>query len=149
MRIRFLLPLAVVFFPAMAVADSCEFTIGSADSMSFDTRSIVVPASCESFTVTLQHNGRLPKTGMGHNWVLTRNADTTDVARAGASAGIANDFLPQDDSRIIAATPIIGGGESASVTFETALLSKDESYTYFCSFPGHSAMMRGSLTLAD
>lgn len=149
MRLKFLLPLAVSLMPAMAAANTCEVAVSAADGMAFDTRAISVPASCETFTVNFTHKGRLPKGGMGHNWVLTRSADLQDVAKAGGEAGIANDFLPQDDSRVIAATPLLGGGENASVSFRTDALSKDESYSFFCSFPGHWAMMRGSLTLTD
>lgn len=149
MRLRYLIPLAVVMLPSLATADNCEIAVSAADGMAYDTRSINVPASCETFTVNFEHKGRLPKGGMGHNWVLTKSADVNDVAKAGSEAGIANDFLPEDDSRVIAATPLLGGGEKASVSFKTAELSTEDSYTFFCSFPGHWAMMRGSLQLVN
>ena len=149
MRLRYLIPLAVVFFPSIAAADNCEFAVSAADGMAFDTRSIDVPVSCETFTVNFEHKGRLPKGGMGHNWVLTKSADMNDVAKAASAAGIANDFLPEGDNRIIAATPLLGGGEKASVSFKTAVLSADDAYTFFCSFPGHCSMMRGSLQLVN
>ena len=76
---------------------------------------------------------------MGHNWVLTKKADFQSVAQAGASAGMENDYVPPDDDRVIAATEIIGGGESTSVTFSIADLNPDEPYQFFCSFPGHWA----------
>lgn len=147
MRFTYLLPLA--FFSSVASANTCEVTVTSADSMRFDTRSITVPADCKDFTVKFEHKGHLPKTGMGHNWVLTQSADMNAVVKAGSGAGIENNFLPQGDDRIIAYTPIIGGGESTSVTFSTSKLSADENYTFFCSFPGHWSMMRGSLKLAS
>jgi azurin len=52
------------------------------------------------------------------------------------------------DARVIAHTKVIGGGETDSVTFSTAALKAGEAYSYFCSFPGHSALMKGTLTLA-
>ena len=149
MRLRYLIPLAVVFLPTIASADNCEVAVSAADGMAFDTRSITVSKSCETFTVNFEHKGSFPKTAMGHNWVLTKNDDVNDVAKVGAAAGIDQNYLPADDSRIIAATPILGGGEKASVSFKTADLSDDVSYTFFCSFPGHWAMMRGSLQLVD
>ena len=59
------------------------------------------------------------------------------------SAGAENGYLPKDDPRVLAHTKLIGGGESSSVTFKTdGLAGKD--LTFFCSFPGHFAMMKGS-----
>lgn len=145
MRLRLLLPLLLA--PLAAQAETCEATVGSSDSMSFDVRSITVPSTCTQFTVHFEHRGRMPKTGMGHNWVLTRAADVEGVAKAGVTAGAANDFVPQGDERVIAATPLLGGGERASVSFAVSGLGKDEKYTYFCSFPGHWSMMRGTLKL--
>ena len=37
----------------------------------------------------------------------------------------------------------VGGGQTTSVTFPTSALKKGESYTFFCSFPGHSSIMKG------
>jgi len=42
---------------------------------------------------------------------------------------------------------IVGGGETDSVTFAVTKLGAADSYTYFCSFPGHSAIMKGTLKL--
>lgn len=44
---------------------------------------------------------------------------------------------------------MIGGGESASVTFDVGALAADKNYLYFCSFPGHAALMSGTITLVD
>ncbi|MCP4237751.1 MAG: azurin, partial [Aestuariibacter sp.] len=41
-------------------------------------------------------------------------------------------------------TKIIGGGEQDTVTFDMSKLSSAEDYTFFCSFPGHFAIMKGS-----
>ena len=46
-------------------------------------------------------------------------------------------------------TKVIGGGESDSVTFDVSKLAAGQDYTYFCSFPGHFAMMKGTLKLVD
>ena len=59
------------------------------------------------------------------------------------SAGADNNYLPKDDPRVLAHTKLVGGGESTSVTFKTdGLAGKD--LTFFCSFPGHFAMMKGT-----
>lgn len=149
MRLHLLLPLVVAFLPMVAAADNCELAVTAGDGMAFSTRAIDVPLSCEQFTVNFEHTGHLPKGGMGHNWVMTQNTNVEAVVKTGAAAGIANDYLPTDRSLIIAATPLLGGGEKASVTFETSQLSTDNVYTFFCSFPGHSYMMRGNVNLID
>ncbi|WP_286916679.1 azurin [Pseudomonas sp. UBA6276] len=80
---------------------------------------------------------------MGHNWVLTRAADYQPVAMAGMRTSMADSYLPKGDARVLAHTAVIGGGQSTSVTFSTAKLTKGGDYTFFCSFPGHFAMMKG------
>ena len=84
---------------------------------------------------------------MGHNWVLTTAGDFNDVANEGMKAGLANNYMPVGDSRVIAGTEIIGGGDTASVTFSTSGMTAGEAYTYFCSFPGHWGMMKGAFKL--
>ena len=58
---------------------------------------------------------------------------------------LADSYLPKKDPRVLAHTAVIGGGQSTSVTFSTAALRKGGDYTFFCSFPGHFAMMKGKL----
>jgi azurin len=41
----------------------------------------------------------------------------------------------------------VGGGESTSVTFDTAKLLPGERYGFVCTFAGHSPVMRGVMTL--
>ncbi|MNP85809.1 Azurin [compost metagenome] len=65
------------------------------------------------------------------------------------TAGLDKDYIKADDPRIIAHTKMVGGGESASVTFEVSKLAAGESYEFFCSFPGHVSMMKGTLALVD
>lgn len=133
--------------PALA-AGPCEAEIEGNDAMQFNKPALAVPASCKQFKLTLKHVGKLPKAAMGHNWVLAKTADMAGVASDGIAAGLPNDYLKPGDARVIAATKIIGGGESASVSFDVAKLKAGEAYSYFCSFPGHSALMKGTLTLA-
>ncbi len=38
------------------------------------------------------------------------------------------------------------GDGPTTVSFPTSKLSKGADYTFFCSFPGHWAMMKGTLT---
>jgi azurin len=81
--------------------------------------------------------------------VLTKDADKQGVATDGMGAGLAQDYVKAGDTRVIAHTKVIGGGESDSVTFDVSKLTPGEAYAYFCSFPGHWAMMKGTLKLSD
>ena len=130
---------------APALADECALVIEGNDAMQFNQKEMSVPATCKEVTVTLNHTGKLPVANMGHNWVLTKTADMQAVANAGVSAGLEKDYLPAADKRNIAHTKVVGGGESASVKFKTSQLTKGGDYTFFCSFPGHSALMKGKL----
>lgn len=138
--------LACATMPAWA-ADTCTTTLEANDAMQFSQKAIEVPKTCKQFTVTLKHTGKLPRTAMGHNWVLTRAADEQAVDADGIKAGLDHDYLRPDDHRVIAHTKIIGGGESATATFKVSALRAGEDYAFFCSFPGHAALMKGSLSL--
>lgn len=135
---------------ALAIAPSahartCALSIDSDDRMQFSTRELRVAADCSQVELTLRHTGTRPVAVMGHNWVLTRSADFMPVAQAGMRARREDNYLPRNDARIIAATPLIGGGQTTRVRFATSKLSKGGDYTFFCSFPGHWGVMKGKL----
>ena len=127
--------------PAATVKD-CATEIEANDQMQFNVGSITVPASCTKFTINLKHVGQMPATAMGHNVVIAKEADMAGIAADGASN--AAEHVKEGDARSIAHTKIIGGGESASVTFDVAKI-KDGGYKFFCSFPGHLALMQGTI----
>lgn len=142
----FILLLGAAAAGSVQAAD-CEVTVDSTDQMRFDTELIEMDASCEEFTVHLTHSGSMAENVMGHNWVLTLAEDMQSVANDGITAGLDNDYLKPGDERVIANTEIIGGGEETSVTFDTSGLSADKEYQFFCSFPGHSALMKGAFVV--
>ncbi|MHC8409280.1 azurin [Pseudomonas sp. Hz4] len=129
------------------MAAECKVTVDSTDQMSFDTKEISIDKSCKTFTVELKHSGNLPKNVMGHNWVLSKEADMQPIATAGLAAGIEKSYLPEGDARVIAHTKIIGAKETDSVTFDVSKLDAGEKYGFFCSFPGHISMMKGTVVL--
>lgn len=142
---------AIVFAAALSgpvLAAACDVEIESNDAMQFNKTSIAVPANCKQFTVKLKHVGKLPKAAMGHNWVLSKAADAQGVAADGIGAGIDKAYVKPGDSRVIAHTKVIGGGESDVVSFDVAKLKAGENYAWFCSFPGHAGIMKGTLALA-
>jgi len=122
----------------------CKVDITGSDAMQFDKKEIAVAGDCTSIEVTLHHSGKLPAQAMGHNFVLAKTADMAGIASDGIGAGFANDHIKPGDARVIAHTKIVGGGQSASVTIPASKLKAGEAYTFFCSFPGHSAIMKGA-----
>jgi azurin len=135
----------VLAAPGAFAADKvCKVEIASTDQMTYDKKEIAVAADCTEVEVTLKHVGKAPIQQMGHNWVLAKTADAQPVANDGLSAGVANDHIKKGDARVIAHTKLIGGGQSDTVKFPTSALKKGEAYTYFCTFPGHIALMKGT-----
>src|SRR3546814_11678105 len=108
---------------------------------------MTVDKTCKEFTVHQKHVGQLPKAAMGHNWVLTKEADKQGVATDGMAAGLDKDYVTAGDTRVIAHTAVIGGGESTSVQFEAKNLAAGEHYTFFCYFPGHWSIMTDRMKL--
>tara|TARA_B100001093_G_scaffold496559_1_gene542383 strand:+ start:2375 stop:2827 length:453 start_codon:yes stop_codon:yes gene_type:complete len=139
--------LAIALTTAGWANAECSFDLVVGDYLKFSMTDMIVKKSCGTVTVNLRHEGKLAANMMGHNWVLSATGDVQPVAMEGMSAGLANHYVKPNDARVIAASNIIGGGETTSLTFETAALSSAGSYTYFCSFPGHSYGMRGTLTI--
>lgn len=137
---------AAVFLAPGAWAKTCALSISGNDQMKFDKPTLAVGADCTEVALTLTHSGKLAANVMGHNWVLAKTSDFQAVATAGMKATLAQSYLPADDTRVIAHTKVIGGGESTTVKFPVSKLKKGEAYTFFCSFPGHWAVMKGTLT---
>ena len=128
-------------------ASNCTIKLDSNDQMKFDQKTVTVSAACKTVTVELKHSGKLPVAAMGHNVVVTNTADADAVARDGVKAGAAAGYLPANDKRVLGATKMIGGGQTASTTIPGSVLKAGGDYTFFCSFPGHSALMRGKVVV--
>src|SRR5690606_30734998 len=131
-----------------AQAQNCTISLEGNDRMQFDKKSVSVSASCPTITVELKHTGSLPVAAMGHNVVITETGDVAEVAQAGIKAG-APAYVPEGDARIIGATWMVGGGETTSITVPGNKLTAGGDYTFFCSFPGHSGIMRGKVEVTN
>jgi azurin len=83
---------------------------------------------------------------MEHNVVILTSDDDTVVNRVGQAAmGAAdNEYVP-DDEAVLAATGMAAPGETVSVTFTAP--SEPGTYRYICTFPGHYAVMQGTMTV--
>jgi len=137
-------PVAATGSKPATVAD-CATTIEGNDAMQYNADSITIPASCTQFTINLKHAGAMAVNVMGHNVVVAKEADMAGIAADGMS--LTPEHVKPDDARIIAHTRMVGGGESASVTFDVAKVKDGGPFKFFCSFPGHLALMQGNLVV--
>ena len=143
MRIIYLMTILILTsLSNISFAQDCSQVIESNDAMQFNMKEMRVSSDCQSLTITLKHVGNLPQQFMGHNWVLSTTEDMMPLTGVSMQAGAPN-YLPENDSRVIAATEMIGGGQESSVKFDISALNSSTEYTYFCTFPGHYAIMKG------
>jgi len=126
-----------------AAADGCNVTIDATDAMAFNTKEISIKKACKTFNITLKHVGKLGKNIMGHNLVVSKEADQKAVLEDGNKAGAAGEYVKANDARIVAHTKLLGGGEQASTQLNLSKLDTKTNYVFFCSFPGHAFMMKG------
>lgn len=128
-------------------ATNCSIKLKANDSMQFDQKAVSVSASCPTITIELTHTGKLPVAAMGHNVVIVGTPDFAAVSKDAIKAGAANGYVPAGDKRVLASTKMIGGGESTKATLPGKSLKAGGDFTFFCSFPGHSALMKGVVTV--
>ncbi len=123
-------------------SNEATLSIEGNDQMQFDKKELTVKAG-QTVTLTLKHTGTMAKAAMGHNWVLLKaGTEVATFAEGAVAAGEANDYVPTEGDAVIAYTKLIGGGETTAVEFTAPAAG---SYEFICSFPGHWAMMRGTL----
>lgn len=131
---------------AAAAAGDCKVVLKADDAMKFDLKEFKInKTACPEFTVEIDHVGKLPAAAMGHNVVITKEADVDAAAKDGIAAGPASNYVKEGDPLVIAHTKLVGGGEKADVTFKTEGFETGGAYAFFCSFPGHYAVMRGKV----
>ena len=101
----------------------------------------------EELTVRLTTISSLPPSAMSHNFVLL--SQDTDPAAFNTASIKAKDnqyIAPEMEDQVLQDTGLVGGGETAEITFNAPEEVGD--YEYVCSFPGHfSAGMRGTLSV--
>ncbi len=121
-------------------SNSTNIALAGNDMMQYDKKEFKVQAGQE-ITLTFRHTGKLDKKVMGHNFVLLKpGTDITTFSIASSDAGEAADWIPDGGNDVIVHTKMLGGGETTTITF---MAPEAGSYDFICSFPGHSAMMRG------
>lgn len=127
--------------------DPCRVVVRATDKLYFTPTHIEVPRQCEQLTVVFRHDGWLPKAATPRNWVLTKTTDANAVASDGFVAGKEAGWLKANDPRVIAHSAVIGRDEVEQVLLDTDALEPGIQYTYLCTIPGFSPVMRGTLSL--
>lgn len=131
--------------PADAIKDDGKVVtvaLTGNDQMKFNLTEIKIPAN-RTVKLTLTHVGKLPAAGMGHNFVLLKAGTDMQAFASKAIAAAATGYIPASEAgSVIASTKVIGGGESVTIEFAAPAAG---TYDYLCSFPGHSALMKGKL----
>ena len=113
--------------------------IGSkGEELMYDKDKLQAPAGSK-ITLNFKNNS----TSLSHNWALVKPGTADSVAAAGITAGEAKGYIP-DDPNIIAHTPLTKPGQTDTITFDAPPAGD---YPYICTFPGHSVLMKGTLTI--
>ena len=152
--------LAVATSLLLAACDkSAKTTGGSADSVGADGVRIIkltgndalqynlkeiTAAPGEKLTIELTNIGTMPKQAMSHNWVLFKPMSEADISAICMAASTKPpEYMPDDMSKIIARTKMVGSKETD--TIQITVPAEPGTYPYVCTFPGHFALMRGNL----
>lgn len=155
MKFRFLPFLALaslavgLSLPASVAATAprvVKIRTGVDNAMKFDVTSITASPG-ETIKVVVSNACALPKTVMGHNWVLLA-AGTDPVAFANAAAAdAAGGYIPAAmKDKVLATVGLLGPNETGEVTFQAP--AKPGQYPFVCSFPAHCIVgMKGMLVV--
>ena len=124
-----------------------EVTITGNDTMQFDVKNFETKAGTK-IKLTLKNVGKVPKIAMGHNLVVLKKGITAVAfgqKALGAGANATNALPKSLMGDVIAATKLLGPAESETIEFTAP--KEPGSYEYVCTFPGHFALMRGTMTV--
>lgn len=111
------------------------------DQMQYNAKEIVVPAGSK-VKLTLTHTGKMPAAAMGHNFVLLKSGSDGQAFSLAAATAKDTDYIPDaKKGEVIVHTKVIGGGETVTIEFDAPEAGE---YPFFCSFPGHYALMNGT-----
>jgi len=144
---RMTLALALLMSAGLAQAENCVIDLKADDAMKFDKSTVTVSSSCKTIEIKLAHVGKLPVATMGHNVVISPTETWQAAAQDGMKAGLPGNYVTAGDARVIAHTKVVGGGESTSTTFPGSALKAGGNYMFYCSFPGHWAIMKGTVVV--
>ena len=128
-------------------ASNCEIKIEGSDMMKYDVAEITLDTSCEQTNISLKHAGKLPINAMGHNVVIVEEKNLSKITQQiDFSLGVEKGYLPESED-IIFISAMVGGGDTTELEIDMSKLDKNINYVFFCSFPGHWALMRGKIKI--
>ena len=128
-------------------ASNCEIKIEGSDMMKYDVAEITLDTSCEQTKIRLKHAGKLPINAMGHNVVIVEEKNLSKITQQiNFSLGVEKGYLPESEN-IIFISAMVGGGDTTELEMDMSKLDKNKNYVFFCSFPGHWALMRGKIKI--
>ena len=144
---KIILSISILLTVSYAFAEECKTEISGSDMMKFDTSEIKIDQKCEKFVVTLRHAGKLPVNAMGHNIVILESNNLQKViSKINMSHGIESGFMPDMDE-VLFKSKMIGGGQETTLELDTNVFTSGKEYIFICSFPGHFALMKGTLKI--
>jgi azurin len=106
--------------------------------MKYDVENITVKEGSR-VKITLVNEGI--DVAMQHNILFVNFGKRKDVAAKAVQAGGDKNYIPEDPN-LIAASDMAKPGQTVTLEFDAP---KKGNYEFFCSYPGHSQMMRGYL----
>ena len=121
--------------PAAPASAGANFDVSANDSMKFSVTRLEVKAG-QDVKITFTNTGTMPKTAMGHNFVLLKKGVDAKAFVDSAVSAQATDYIPADQSdKIIAHTKLLGPKQSEELTFKAP--TEPGEYTFVCTFPAH------------
>ena len=137
-------PTAVPAAAAKPAAVAVVLDIGTkGDELAFDKTALSAPAGSK---ITIRFtNSAGAGSGMLHNVVVLKAGASADgVAADGIAAGEAAGYLKAGDTRVLAFSKMIKGGEKTEFSFDAPAPGD---YAIICTFPGHYVLMKATLTV--
>ena len=135
------------FLATSVFASNCEIKIEGSDMMKYDVAEITLDTSCKQTKISLKHAGKLPINAMGHNVVIVEEKNLSKITQQiNFSLGVEKGYLPESEDIILIST-MVGGGDTTELEVDMSKLDKTKNYVFFCSFPGHWALMKGKIKI--
>lgn len=129
-------------------SDVREIVIKGTDNMKFDV-TLIEARPGETLRITLETKSNMPAQAMAHNLaILDLDTNVDDFVFASMAEPDHEYIAPSYVDRVVAATEMIGGGETSTIEFTVPETPGD--YEYVCTFPGHYfGGMRGVLKVSN
>lgn len=116
------------------------------EQLLFDTTALGPVVAGEEIMLTFDNVSRINQ----HNWILIDTSDEAEAKEfndAGGLASQAENYIPEDDSLVLARSNLLDPGQVQDLAFTAPEAGE---YIYLCTVPGHfDAGMWGFLTVVE